>query len=272
MLSAIRRRITPGTVVATIALLFAMTGGAYAAKRFLITSTKQISPSVLKALKGKAGPAGTAGAAGPQGPAGPAGPVGAGTPGSPGSNGQSVTSKALAKGEGGCVEGGSEFTSASGKSPACNGEKGAKGTTGSPWPAGGTLPSKATETGVWGFGPAETKKSALSEHVVSFPIPLAAGVALKMHYINTVGEELHFEAAATTPTECGSPVGTVAEPKAAPGSLCVYEGHLSKAETFSEGISPIGEVGAEISFNLNPIEVGPENEANGDGSWAVTAP
>ncbi len=75
MFSAIRRhmRVSPTTVIATLALVFAMTGGAYAAKKYLITSTKQISPSVLKALQGKAGPAGAAGAQGPAGPAGSGG-------------------------------------------------------------------------------------------------------------------------------------------------------------------------------------------------------
>jgi hypothetical protein len=36
----------------TLALVFAMSGGAYAARRFVITSTKQIKPSVLKSLSG----------------------------------------------------------------------------------------------------------------------------------------------------------------------------------------------------------------------------
>jgi hypothetical protein len=76
MIRRVRRHVTPTGVIAVLALVFAMSGGAYAAKKYLISSTKQISPSVLKKLKGtngKAGPAGTAG------PAGPAGPAGAGT-------------------------------------------------------------------------------------------------------------------------------------------------------------------------------------------------
>ena len=64
MLKAIRKRITPSAAIATLALVLAMTGGAYAAKKYLITSTKQISPSVLGALKGKPGPAGAPGAGG----------------------------------------------------------------------------------------------------------------------------------------------------------------------------------------------------------------
>ena len=57
-----RFRPTPSGVIATIALVFAMSGGAYAAKKYLITSTKQISPSVLKSLKGAAGKNGAIGA------------------------------------------------------------------------------------------------------------------------------------------------------------------------------------------------------------------
>jgi hypothetical protein len=83
-----RRHLTYANVVATLALVFAMSGGALAAKHYLVTSTKQIKPSVLKTLRGKTGPRGAAGAngatgaTGATGPGGPAGPSGtiAGTP------------------------------------------------------------------------------------------------------------------------------------------------------------------------------------------------
>jgi hypothetical protein len=91
MLSNNRRRLSYANVTATLALVFSLTGGALAAQHYLITSTKQISPKVLKSLKGargKAGPAGApgaAGAAGAQGAAGPAGLAGAaGAAGAPG--------------------------------------------------------------------------------------------------------------------------------------------------------------------------------------------
>src|SRR5437763_16587897 len=70
LMHRITRRPSPAMAVALFALFFAMGGGAYAAKHYLITSTKQISPKVLKALKGKAGKPGAAGATGPAGPAG----------------------------------------------------------------------------------------------------------------------------------------------------------------------------------------------------------
>ena len=81
-LQALRKQLgAAGLAVSVVALVFGMTSGAFAAK-YLITSTNQIKPSVLKKLKG---PKGATGAAGAQGPAGPQGP--AGTNGKDGTNG-----------------------------------------------------------------------------------------------------------------------------------------------------------------------------------------
>jgi hypothetical protein len=71
-----RKRITYANVAATLALVFSMTGGALAAKHYLINSTRQINPKVLKHLHGKPGPRGTQGAQGTQGIQGAAGPTG----------------------------------------------------------------------------------------------------------------------------------------------------------------------------------------------------
>src|SRR5882762_586986 len=71
------RKPTPGTVIAVVALFFALGGSAIAAKHYLLTSTKQIKPSVLKALKGNVGRAGPAGATGLAGATGATGKEGA---------------------------------------------------------------------------------------------------------------------------------------------------------------------------------------------------
>jgi hypothetical protein len=83
----IRRHLSYANVVATLALVFAMSGGALAASHYLINSTKQINPKVLSTLKGT-GKVGSQGPAGAQGPAGPQGTPGApGQPGGPGERG-----------------------------------------------------------------------------------------------------------------------------------------------------------------------------------------
>src|ERR1700761_8493475 len=93
MLRRLRARMTYANVVATLALIFAMTGSAVAATHYLITSSKQISPKVLKELKapgktGATGPAGSPGAQGLRGPAGANGANGAnGIQGEPGPKG-----------------------------------------------------------------------------------------------------------------------------------------------------------------------------------------
>jgi hypothetical protein len=80
-----RRHLNYANVTATVALVFAMSGGALAAHHYLINSTKQINPKVLKKLKGNTGATGTAGAQGKEGPSGKEGP--AGKEGSKGANG-----------------------------------------------------------------------------------------------------------------------------------------------------------------------------------------
>jgi collagen triple helix repeat protein len=71
-------RPSAATIITMAALFFAL-GGTAVASHFLITSTGQIKPSVLKTLRGSngpAGPAGVQGATGATGSAGPEGPVG----------------------------------------------------------------------------------------------------------------------------------------------------------------------------------------------------
>jgi hypothetical protein len=145
MFSRIRKRFTYANVTATLALFFAMTGGALAASHYLITSTKQIKPSVLSSLKGKAGAAGANGvngangAAGEKGAQGPQGnPGGTGEKGPEGKAGESVTVAATSGSE--CnKEGGVKVSNASGSKTVCNGKTGYTE----------HLPSGKTETGSW---------------------------------------------------------------------------------------------------------------------------
>jgi hypothetical protein len=95
-----RRPLNYANVVATLALVFAMSGGALAANHYLINSTKQISPKVLKKLRGSAGKTGAAGVNGVPGAAGVAGTAGGtgkeGPRGLQGPEGEPGTARAFA--------------------------------------------------------------------------------------------------------------------------------------------------------------------------------
>ncbi|MFZ1153379.1 MAG: hypothetical protein WAN93_00595 [Solirubrobacteraceae bacterium] len=244
MFSVLRTRLTYANVAMTLALVFAMSGGAYAASKILITSTKQISPKVLKSLQGKAGangaqgPVGPVGAAGPQGPTGPSGAAGA----------SGVKGEAGSEGKEGKV-----------------GKEGKAGLSGSPWTAGGTLPSGKSETGIWAFGPVETKYASVTVPVASFPIELAAPLAPgHAHFINEKGLEVNLEEEEVPSVACQ---GTADEPTAEPGNLCVYTTHLqNSANTGSTAIGTVKRAGAVMFFGVtSPAEV------EGHGTWAVTA-
>ena len=273
-----RKHLNPSTAIAVIALVFAATGGAFAATGGSShgptskgTLTARTSKAKSKAKAGPRGPAGAKGATGPAGPSGPAGPGGAvgpagpvgtaGGPGTPGSNGQSVSSTVLAKGNATCKEGGAEFTSASGTSTACNGATGAKGETGSPWTAGGVLPAKATETGVISTPRTSEVVTGGVFLQISFPIPLESELG------ETQFEIVKHEA---TGVSCK---GTVARPTAPEKFLCVYlqqEPEESDVSSYAI-IDPVsGEQGASRAGAMFSAFFTGASTDFLYGTWAVT--
>ncbi len=242
MFSAIRRRmhVSPTTVIASLALVFAMTGGAYAASKVLITSTKQISPKVLKSLQGKAGAAGVPGAPGSAGPQGPAGVAGA-------------------KGETG--------------SQGPEGKEGKQGTPGANGQTGftATLPSGKTLKGQWSLYaevPGQFRKAVSS---VSFGIPLAE--APVPHYIRANGKEPFYNTSTKTEeereqVECP---GSAASPEAKPGNLCVYASSENDVEpNLAEIGSPQSVLPKVMSFEKGGLGEFEGPSASGKNGFGLT--
>jgi hypothetical protein len=262
MFQRLRKHLTPSTAIAFIALVFALTGGAFAASSNGGGSGAKATASVSRAgsniattakkkpaPKGKAGPRGPAGKTGATGATGATGPAGATGPGGP-------AGPAGATGP----AGGTGPTGATGAAGA-KGAPGTNGTTGFTK----TLPSGETETGTWaGYKAANNAPNELAIDAISFPIPLS--VAPK----------------AVTKIKIGEPVvlpckGSAEKPEAEPGNLCVFEGEkgftnqgLHLYSTASVTSAPAGTTGAEILLlTKTPTTVG--EAATGEGTWAVTA-
>jgi hypothetical protein len=201
--------------VALLALFFAMAGGAYAAKRYLITSTKQISPTVMKALKGNAGNAGATGASGPAGPQGPAGAQGS------------------------------------------QGQAGAKGDPGPAGPMLDTLPSGKTLKGVFSIANYKSGSNYISGATVSYVFPLASAPTTNV-----------IQLAGSATAQCP---GSVTNPLATAGNLCVYVGRDDAPNGLSVFAGPeVG--GGKFGAQLFPSSVAASSNYEIDGTWAVTAP
>jgi hypothetical protein len=259
MFSTLRTRFGIPGVISVIALVFAMLGGAYAASN----NGHGKATASAKAKRGPRGPKGATGPAGPQGPAGPAGAAGAkgdtgaqGNPGAPGKAGKSVTVTEIPTEEEACEERGGALVEEEGTPPAvqvCTGEEG------SPWTVGGHLPSKQTETGTWYVRGGST---SLAQTPISFPLPLSQPLT---------EAQVHYSTQANFGEKCK---GTVSNPTAEPGNLCVYQGTIEEGINFGEVSPPEGsavEGGAGRAGALIGFEVETANRV-AFGTFAVTAP
>ena len=247
MLSRLRNQIgTAGLVVAIVALVAALGGGAYAA-----TSNSGKATASANGKKGPRGPKGATGPAGPQGPAGPAGSKGDAGP----------------KGEKG-------DTGAQGPAGP-QGPAGKKGTTGFTE----TLPSEKTETGTWAIGPLTEEANPGSSvgyyAPISFPIPLENALdETQVHFINLTGEE---EGGGIPNRPSSTCLGTASDPTATPGHLCVYTGEVFGGEELGNNLQLRKAAALEFGADTTGLMLGflhspTATPIGGFGTWAVTAP
>jgi hypothetical protein len=240
MFSILKNRFGVPGLIAVMALVFAMIGGAYAA-----SNSGGGKATASKVKRGPRGPRGFAGATGPVGPAGLAG-----ANGHDGSNGaQGATGE----------KGSTGATGATGKTGA-TGTTGETGTTGATGPTGTTLPSGKTEMGLW---VAEGIKK--NNFRTAFTYPLSLTFTPTFHYVVC-------PAGVCTPTTA-CPATSTTEPKAAASELCVYEKqHLFVITPIFDSFNFPPKLGLSLRFELT--EEGEESEEGGYafGTWAVTAP
>ena len=270
MFLRVRKHTTYANIMLTVALVFAMSGGAFAATKYLITSTKQIKPSVLKQLQGKAGAKGATGAAGPAGPQGAPGAAGAkGEPGAPGTNGANAEATAFTGAKGSCTAGGAEIKTASPAVDLCDGKEGKAGKEGSPWTAGGVLPAEKSETGTWTMVYTATAAGQPMSSAISYPIPLEE--APEETHVIGAREEYAGEPKEAAAIKEGKCSGTNEKPEAAPGNLCVFTTLEGKAtEYLFHGLFPSNILlssayGASVA--LESTEAGIITTG---GTWVVT--
>jgi hypothetical protein len=218
MISRIHDRLgTAGFVLAIVALMVALSGGAYAAQAGLSGKQKKEVKKIAQTEAKKFATAGPPGAPGSNGKDG--------SNGSNGSNGKDGAPGAVGpQGPQGV--------------PGAPGPQGAQGPKGEPWTPDNTLPAGATETGTWYFA---SNGEEVQYAPISFPIPLKKADADSM-IIETFKKN-----AASTPNCPGSSE----EPKAEPGVLCIYTSDKGTSLLFGQpnGVFKLLKTGEEAGVS-----------------------
>jgi hypothetical protein len=146
--------------------------------------------------------------------------------------------------------------------PGPTGPQGDKGNPGDPWTLNnGLIPSGKTLRGV--FAPAATAENQgdVAQESISFGFSIGNGANPVTHFV---------EAGAPAPPECP---GTVHNPAAQPGHLCVYEAGDDNVDSFCV-FNPVNDAcgqSAVRGFGVFITAAAAGNFAM-QGAWAVTAP
>ena len=264
---------TAGLIVACVALIAALAGGAYAASGGLTAKQKKEVKKIAKAEAQKLQGTGPAGAQGPAGPAGAKGDKG--DAGNAGAAGVTPTGTEFAGSKSGhCSEGGVEVKGGN-TTFVCNGVQGAPG------PFVSQVPSGKTLKGVWSF--TDPKESIHGWVPISFAFPVVPAPTLV--YVKPSGE-FAYEVSPTgninalfgeEAVEEKCP-GTATAPEAIAGFACAYAAEENSKVSVEIG-PPTGLAGpanlpTSFGFGLAFLtETGASNSEPGIayGSWAVTA-
>lgn len=134
------------------------------------------------------------------------------------------------------------------------GARGPRGVRGAPGPFAATLPSGKTLTGDY-FTSSET--GSTFDDTQSFAFPLASEPSV--HFVGI---------SAADPPQCA---GTVANPQAAPGNLCVYAALGGISASAVEIINPETDLTPDASTRGFRVSMNGSGSFS-TGSWAVTAP
>lgn len=289
MLARLKRRLDlhgPGVTIGVIALVVALSGGAYAAaKGGLTSSQKKQVKSIAKAEAKKFANSnpGSPGATGPQGAKGDKGdkgdqgaPGNNGAPGDDGAPGESVVLTPIpeeplaceAQGGKGGVEVSLENDPPGTGVEVCTGKEGEPGEPGEPWTVNELLPPGKIERGVWAFT-ADAGNTNGVRVPLSFPIRLEESLE---------AGNVHMQTEAGFSDFCE---GSLEVPIPDPGHLCVYANAAEEpalGATFKGIFKPgdpdgsqsgeqgSGRTGAVLTFNA------PSGAASGSGTFAVRAP
>jgi hypothetical protein len=261
MISRVHNRLgTGGMIVAVVALVAALTGGAYAASGGLTAKQKKQVKKIARTEAQKFS------GAGPQGPVGPQGPPGApGQTGANGVNGKSVVIDNESQGVH-CAAGGLniEVEGSGTKKYVCNGQTGFVE----------ALPSDNSLKGVW----SAADKGELTPMLVPISFDVEVSPAPTLVYIDESGAFAITVKPDGTPGFLGEESaiealcpGSAAAPEAEPGYLCIYVQKAEKVETatslFIGGWATPTKFGASIPLTVAATE----DPALIRGTWAVTA-